>query len=272
MSRPSVGIFGVGAIGGSVGLRARRNGAYVVGADRERAALDDALALGAIDAAASVEEMPDRVDTYVIAAHLQPTLDELQRLLSGGTEGPSLIIDVASVKALVSRAGSGLPNFVATHPMAGTERAGVRAARADLFAARTWAYVPSGDPSLDERVRGFIETMGAFPLAISAEEHDRAVAVSSHLPQLVASCYARIVASSPSTVAQLRGPVARELLRISGMSFDMWRDVLRANAANVEPQLRKLGAELQAAADELARGSVDDLAPLFARCDELAKP
>lgn len=263
MSAGAVGILGVGAIGGSIALRARRNGARVVGADCDAAVLEEARVLGAIDVFATAGELAGIAGVLVIAAHLEPTLREIERLASAPASTPALIVDVASVKLPVVRAAKGLTNFVATHPMAGTQRSGVCAARADLFDGRTWAYVPSGDEKLDRRARRFIESMGAVPFAISAEDHDRAVALSSHLPQLVAACYAKLLRANEDSVERLCGPVARELLRISGMSFAMWRDIFDANAANVEPQLRALIVELEAAADALAGCDVDSLSPLF---------
>lgn len=242
----AVGIFGVGAIGGSIGLRARQNGAHVIGADSDLAALDAAREVGAIDEVATVDELPHAVEVLVLAAYLQPTLEEIQRLKRVSPSVPELIVDVASVKVPVVRAASGLRNFVATHPLAGTEKSGARAARVDLFEGRTWANVPTGDGTLDARASAFIESMGAVPFAISAEEHDRAVALTSHVPQIVAWCYAELLRAERADVEKLCGPVARELLRIAGMTSAMWRDVLSANAANIEPQLRNLIRDLDA--------------------------
>lgn len=247
----SLGIFGVGAIGGSIGLRARRNGLRVLAYDSNPAALEAALRLGAIDAAASAQNLAGTSDALVIAAYLEPTLREIERLAAQPST-PALILDVASVKLPVVRAAAGLRNFVATHPMAGTELSGVAAARADLFEGRVWAYVPGGDDALDARARSFIESMGAVPLPISEEAHDRAVAITSHLPQIVAWCYASLLRDSGTDAENLCGPVANELLRISKMSSTMWRDVLQANASNIEPSLRRLVTELEAAADALA--------------------
>jgi len=258
----TVGIFGVGAIGGSIGLRARRNGAFVVGADTDSASLKTAIELGAIDAAASADELPGISDTLVIAAHLEPTLHEIERLARSPEPKPALIVDVASVKLPVVRAAEGLRNFVATHPMAGTERSGVGAARADLFERRTWLYAPSGDGELDTRACAFIVSMGATPFAIAAEAHDRGVALTSHLPQLFALCYARRVRDAGVTM-ELCGPVARELLRISGASFTMWRDILQANARDIEPSFRAMISEMESAADALNRDDTEGLARLF---------
>ena len=99
--------------------------------------------------------------------------------------------------------------------------------------------------------------MGSIPFAISAEQHDRAIAITSHVPQIVAWCYAKLLRSQGPDAEKLCGPVARELLRISGMGSAMWRDILTANAGNIEPQLRGLIGELDSASDALKRGDVD---------------
>jgi prephenate dehydrogenase len=247
-----VGVFGVGAIGGSIALRGRQNGARVFGYDRDASALEAAKACGAIDEAMDADELRERADVLVIAAHLAPTLAEIARLQSAGGRMPALVTDVASVKVPVARAARGLENFVAGHPMAGTERGGVAAARPDLFEGRTWAYVPSGDAQLDDRACDFISSLGAKPLAVSAEEHDRIVAITSHVPQVVAYCYAQLLTDTEGA-ERLCGPVARELLRIAKMDPAMWRDVLAANSVNVERDLRSLAAGLEKAGSDLKR-------------------
>ena len=247
-----LGIFGVGLIGGSIGLRARCNGAWVVGWDCDPSALEAALALGAIDAITEAQELYRTADVVVIATHLESTLDELGRLAREPQSQPTLVVDVSSVKAAVVRAARSLKNFVATHPMAGSERSGVAAARADLFDGCSWAYVSSGNEALDEHACELIRGSGGAPLAIEAEEHDRVVALKSHLPQVVASQYAALVYRREPDARQLCGPVARELLRIADMNPAMWREILKANAHNVEPLLHRLATELQAAADAIS--------------------
>jgi prephenate dehydrogenase len=247
-----VGVFGVGAIGGSIALRARQNGTRVFGYDSDSSALEAAKGCGAIDEAMDPDELRERADVLVIAAHLAPALAEIARLKSAGGRMPAVVTDVASVKVPVAQAARGLENFVAGHPMAGTERSGVTAARPDLFEGRTWAYVPSGDAQLDERACDFISSLGATPLAVSAEEHDRIVAITSHVPQVVAYCYARLLTDTEGA-EQLYGPVARELLRIAKMDPTMWRDILAANSVNVVRDLRSLAAELEKAGSDLKR-------------------
>ncbi len=252
MTPKVLGIFGVGLIGGSIALRARRNGLEVLGYDSDSAAVEQARAAGAIDTIVTRDELSERADVLVIAAHLGATLGEVQRLRERGDAVCALVLDVASVKTPVVVAARGLKNFVATHPMAGSERSGVSSARSDLFEGRPWAYVPAGDAPLDRRACDFIVSLGGLPVAMTAEEHDRIVAITSHVPQVFAYRYARLLREKEGDAERLCGPVARELLRIANMNPPMWQEILSANATNVESDLRRLAAELNAAADELS--------------------
>ena len=261
-----LGIVGTGSIGGSIGKRVRRDGGLVVGYDADAGMLAQAIEVGAIDVAATLDELYARAKTVVLAMHADATVAELERLTGSGPVRASLIVDVASVKVPIVAAARGLTTFVATHPMAGTERSGVRAARADMFEGRTWAYVPAGREQLDGKARALIASLGAVPLAVDAQEHDRTVALTSHVPQLLASAYAyRVRDRCSETVDALTGVTARELLRLGESGFAMWRDILRANAANVEPELRELATWLLGAADALRDGEIDRLAGRFPR-------
>ena len=266
MKERVVGILGVGSIGGSIGMRARRDGALVYGYDPEPAALAAALELGAIDFAATRDEVYARAGTVVLAAHAAGTIDEIARLRGEGPIRATLVTDVASVKAPVVRAAGDLASFVAGHPMAGTERSGVRAARANMFEGRSWAYVPSGDERLDARARALFLSLGAVPLEVDADEHDRVLAFTSHLPQVLASCYsAQAVGRHGETFDALTGNTARELLRLGESSYTMWRDILRMNAQSVEPELRELARALAAAADAIRDGDAEALRAIFDR-------
>ena len=252
-----VGIVGTGLIGASIGLRARREGARTIGYDELHEASTAALHAGAIEESASLDELYARADIVVIACHLGATLAEIERLLAQPPVRAALILDVASVKAPVCAAARALPNFVATHPMAGSERSGAASGRADLFEGRTWAFVPSGDASLDLRAREFIGSQGAAPFAVGAAEHDRTVALTSHLPQLLGWVYAsRIRERESERLEPLTGATARELLRVGTSGTDMWGDILRTNAANVAPELRAIGKLLLEAAEDLSHGDV----------------
>ncbi len=248
-----LGVAGVGMIGGSIARRARRNGARVLGFDVDAGACERALRLEVIDAAVTFGELAREAGTIVVAAHVGATLDLLKQLVIAEPRA-QLIVDVSSVKAAVVEAGRGLRAFVATHPMAGSERSGVEASRHDLFEGRTWAYVSSGEDALDARAREFIASMGASAVRVDAVEHDRIVARTSHLPQVVAWCFARSLSKRDETVDALCGPVARELLRVGRSEPAMWRDILHANADNVERELRNLARALDREADNLRAG------------------
>jgi prephenate dehydrogenase len=258
MKKSVVGIIGLGLIGGSIGMRARRNGALVVGHDIDPGAQAAAIEVGAIDMAASREELYAQAGTVVLAAYTDGIVHELERLRTENPIRASLVIDIASVKEPIVSAAAGVRNFVATHPMAGTERSGVRAAKRDLFDRRTWAYVPSGDTALDSRARAFIASFGAAALAVDAADHDRVVGFTSHLPQILAWAYAQRAQDHASDAFDpLIGQTASEMLRLGRSGVDFWRSVLAANAANIEPDLRAIAGDLQQAADGLRAGDVE---------------
>lgn len=256
MKENVVGIVGTGLIGGSVGMRVRRNGGFVVGYDADAGALAQALEVGAIDFGATRDELYARAGTVVIAAHVDATIAELQRLNSEGPIRATLVMDVASVKRPIVAAAGKLANFVATHPMAGREKCGVRAARADLFDGKTWAYVAGSDSQLNGRARAFIASLGAAPLIVDAEEHDRVVALSSHAVQVLAWAFASRARSLDSDVLHaLAGTAARELVRLGNSPLPMWREILAANAENAAPELRAMGEALLRAADAVDSGA-----------------
>jgi prephenate dehydrogenase len=223
-------IVGRGLIGGSVELRARSFGwkvRWYDPADPQSRPFDEVIA---------------KAQTIVVAAPLGATLEIVRRLAESDAR---LIVDVASVKAPVVAAGRGVRGFVATHPMAGKERGGVENADATLFEGRPWAYVSSGDAALDTRARDFIAAMGATAFAVDAEAHDRALARTSHLPQLLGFVLADRIAELDAGLREsASGPVARELLRISTSDRVLWDEIFAANAANVADEARTLAGRL----------------------------
>lgn len=248
-----LGIAGTGLIGGSIGLRARECGMHVIGFDADSDAASEAVRCGAIESAVSREDLYRRSEIVVLAMHSQGTIAELERLKREGGCSAPLLIDVASVKAPIARAGKGLPNFVPTHPMAGAESSGPGAAKPQLFSDRPWLYVPSGDAQLDERAVQFITLLGGRAVPVDAEEHDALVAMTSHVPQVFASAFTRHLQSrySEDAIAPFCGPVARELLRLGGSSNAMWRDIFLSNGNNIAYELEALAHDLLATAQDL---------------------
>ena len=257
-----VGIVGVGLIGASIGLRARQTGARVVGFDAAESHRDHALACGALEEALESERaVADACDTLVIATPIDETL-RLLRSFAAAPPRASLLLDVASVKACVMEAAVGLASFAGTHPIAGSEQSGPRAARPELFAGRTWAYIPG---PLDGRVIAFIESMGARPVAVQADEHDRIVAATSHLPQLLSVALAAYLGTllEDERACALSGTGLRSMTRLGASSWNVWQGILRYNGANVSKEVRKLAEILGSITEEVAQCDCESLAKRF---------
>ncbi len=210
-------------------------------------------------------------DTLVLAGPLEAVLAQLAAL-GAGLPHPPLVLDVASVKVPVVAAGEAVAGFVATHPLAGSERSGPLAARADLFAGRTWTYEPTARPGPRAAARTFLAALGARPLAVAAARHDAIVALTSHLPQLLSSALgARLAAALPDdAVAELCGPGIGSMLRLAGSPWPTWRPILAANAPGVAQEVRAMANVLLELAAALDSGAVDRLEPLFATAADAA--
>jgi prephenate dehydrogenase len=164
----------------------------------------------------------------------------------------ALVIDVASVKAgiLAELAGRGADTsrYLGTHPMAGRERGGAISARADLFLGRPWVITPT-EATTDEQYRTVEDLaleLGATPVRMTAEEHDRGVALVSHVPQLVSSLLAARLREAPDSAVRLAGQGLRDTTRIAGSNPELWVQILGANAAPVARVLHDYRDELDA--------------------------
>jgi prephenate dehydrogenase len=264
-----IGISGAGLIGGSIALRAASIGwtvgVFDVDRDHARYACER---LGAAFSAPSLAELAARSDVVVLAAPLDATLAQLAELAAVPPPFVELILDVASVKVPVARAGVGLPAFVASHPIAGSERSGPAAARADLFEGRVWSYDADAPAGTRARAVSFIEAMGARPIAIESPEHDRVVALTSHLPQLLAVALGAQLEprlDGTGSVAEFCGTGMQSMLRLAGSSWSVWEAVLRANARPVAQEVRTLGNILSDIAEALEDDAPDTLAERFSR-------
>jgi prephenate dehydrogenase len=168
------------------------------------------------------------------------------------------VTDAGSAKAIIMEAARALPNrvtFIGGHPMAGSEKTGIAAARADLFAASSYFLTPGPETPQErlEMLRQLVSGLGAKPILVDAERHDRLVAITSHLPHLLAwaLCAAAGDMEDPVELAPFLGGAWRDMTRIAGSSPDLWVDILRANTANVTEALRCLTAELGLAGEAL---------------------
>lgn len=268
MTAPRVAVLGVGLIGGSIGLAARRRaGARVTGYDPDARALSSALELGAIDEAAhEISGAVAGADVVFVAAPVGVATD-VARVALDAAGAESVLSDVGSTKRQIAEAISD-PRFVGGHPLAGAETAGVEHAREDLFQGATWYLTPSigasstaaaaapatNAPSAGiERLRALIELFGATPVTIDPEDHDRLMANVSHLPHVFANVLVaratKAVESDDLTVEDGRlgvGPSFRDATRVAGANTAVWTDIYMANrdllAEAVEQAIEQLGS------------------------------
>jgi prephenate dehydrogenase len=244
--RPTVAVVGLGLVGGSLARALRAQGYPVLGVDRP-AVVSRARRARAISAAASLAEAVSGADVVVLAAPPAANLRLLRRVTAVARPG-RVITDVGSVKGpIVDEARRlGLKAFTGGHPMAGAERAGFAASRADLFQGCRWILTPAPGARVPATLRRLVRDVGATAVVMNAEEHDRVVAFLSHVPQLVA--WALLAAAQGDPVARrhraLAGPGYRDMTRLARSPRALWRQILGQNRAAVARALRLLKAEL----------------------------
>lgn len=260
-----LGIAGVGLIGGSIALRAHAAGATVIGYDSDPEALRAAIGAGALDATApDLATLAERCRIVAIALPVDVTIEVLAT--TPQLERPELVFDVASVKLPVVAAARELTQFVASHPLAGRETGGFAAADAALFEGRTWAIAPARDAAAQARLEALVTALGARPLVIGAGEHDRLVAISSHLPQLLSVALGAQLAAAGDAdkrVYDLCGPGMASMLRLAHSDAALWAPIAKANATAVAEALEAVAAALQATAAGLQAGNLDTLLVAF---------
>jgi len=260
-------VLGIGLIGGSIGLAARtRAGAQVSGWDPDPDACARALELGALD-----ESAPDLAgavsgaDVVFVAAPVGGLVVTVRGALDlAGAD--AIVTDVGSTKRSIAEAISD-PRFVPGHPLAGSEAAGVEHARADLFEDSTWYLVPVANTpdSLHERLRRLIASLGAEPVEIDADTHDRLMASVSHLPHvlanlLVAQAAALLTGDGPAGAGRLAtGPSFRDATRVAGSNSAIWTDIYMSNRDALMAAIDELTARLAQVRATLADGDAQAL-------------
>lgn len=232
-------IFGVGLIGGSVALALKRAGqtGTIVGVGRHPDAMQEALQLGVIDQAASAAEAVKGADLILLATPVGQFPAILQAI-SPHLKPDAVITDAGSTKGDVVAAARGhmgalLPRFVPAHPIAGAEKSGVQAAKAELFDGKNVVLTPLAETDSDAtaKAEAFWRACGARVSSMSTEVHDRIFAAVSHLPHVLAFALVEDIARRPNA-DQLFGFAAggfRDFSRIAGSSPEMWCDICLAN-------------------------------------------
>jgi len=256
-SRPAntVLVIGTGLIGTSIGLGLRRRGIEVWLDDHDPGTAATAQRLGA-GVVGRPSTDPDVVFVAVPPSRTASVVSTALRMYVTST-----LSDVASTKSHLQPDRDGLPSdlsrFVPGHPLAGREVSGPGAARDDLFADRVWALTPSDrtDPARVAQVAALVELLGGLPLMTTPQAHDRAVAMTSHTPQVVASLVAAGLAALTDADARLSGQGLRDMTRLAASDPDLWTEILTSNAEPVAEALDGLIDRLATVRDGLRSGS-----------------
>lgn len=259
--RQPVGIVGLGLIGGSLGLDLLARGARVKALVHRQATAERARERGLASEIATEPDVLADCGLVILALPLDQLLDPPAALLQA-LPADAVITDVGSVKgpvlaAMGQRLGAAAGRFVPSHPMAGTARAGVEAGEPDLFRDRPWVATPAAetDPAALQEVRQLAEALGARWLCCQAAEHDRAVALISHLPVLVSAALLQ-GADRGAAAAGAELPLLARALASSGFA-----DTTRVGGGNPElgTWMARWNREALLASLAAYRGALDDL-------------
>src|SRR5881398_3180762 len=265
MDLKRLGIIGTGLIGASVGLAAKRAGVeHVAGCDFNETAAETAKERGAIDEHCIQPEelLADGVDLVVVAVPVLALSTTLSHVLEDDWD--CAVTDVGSTKATLAAAIQD-PRFVGGHPVTGSEAQGPEHATADLFDGSTWFLTPTThtDPKRYRLVHGFVSALGATPVAIDSEAHDRLVALTSHLPHALANVLVnqagsgRIEGHDPLAAA---GGSLRDMTRVAGANPRIWVDIFLDNAEALAAALADHRRRIEQVEQALAAGDAGFLA------------
>jgi len=268
-------IIGVGLLGGSIGLavQQRRLAVETAGFVRRAASLKDCERAGAVDyATTDLLAAVSGADLVILCTPLAQMRDLAQQFLPALKRG-AIVTDVGSVKAdvvrelesLIKKSGA---HFIGSHPMAGGEKMGVLAARADLFVNALNILTPTkkSPAAAVRKLEQFWKSLGARTLRLDAVQHDLLVARSSHLPHVVAATLANLVLhpGQPKRQSALCANGFRDTTRIASGSPEMWRDIALANRKHLARSVDAFAAELKKFQSALQAGDAVAVEQFFA--------
>ena len=258
-----IAVLGVGLIGGSIGLAARRGDAEVTGYDVDAGVIAEAVEHEAVDGtAASVAEAVAGA-AAVFACAPVGALPALVSEALAAAPADCVVTDVGSTKRAIAAAFDD-ERFIGGHPVAGLEVAGVRHARADLFDGAAWYLTPGPKASgvLYERLHGLLVSFGARPSAIDPESHDRLLATVSHLPHVLANVLVSQAARTRSREDEPLpsvGPSFRDATRVAGANSGIWTDIYVQNAEAIADEVEAAAAALSEIAATLRARDADGI-------------
>lgn len=241
-----VRIVGAGLLGTSIGLALRNQGVDVVLEDASPANLKLAVDYGA----GRLQTADDRPALVVVCVPPDVTARVVAAELVANPS--AFVTDVASVKSAVladlENSLQDTTRYIGSHPMAGRERGGALSGRADLFLNRPWVISAHdhNEPGASQAVENLALDLGAAPMRVTASDHDRAVALVSHVPQLVSSLLAARLVDAEAADVSLAGQGLRDTTRIAASDPKLWLQILEANASEVSEVLAALATDLEA--------------------------
>jgi prephenate dehydrogenase len=258
MSEPrAITVFGFGLIGASVALAARACWPNVRVTAIDRAAvLQTPQARANADRLVDSDDVAQRCNVFADAdiSVLAAPLGIMEAILPEALKHCRLVTDCGSTKRSMLAVAAQHPErarFVPGHPMAGKPKGGVELADAKLFAGRAWILCPEGAAvEAVETVERFVEGLGAQATRMSAAQHDRAMALTSHVPQLLASALLTL-AERGAVAPQARGPGFESATRVAGGPANIWHDIFERNADQISVSLDELIVQLQQIAQTL---------------------
>ncbi len=247
-------VVGLGLIGASLALALAERGWSVSGWDLDRAVRDAARSASLIDG----ESVDSRTTLVVVAVPAGAVVEVVRASLAQLGEREAVVTDVAGVKESIVGAVDD-PRFLGGHPMAGSEQRGLAGARANLFQGCTWVLTPTATtrPETYGRLHGILRDLGANVVAVPAADHDRLVAVASHVPHLLAGALmneADLAARQDAVLLQLAAGGFRDMTRVAAGDPRIWPDILMENRDAIVPALRSLGDRLSRVSDALEAG------------------
>lgn len=261
-----VGIIGLGLIGGSIALSLKKKkSAIVYGYDTDFETSVEVLKAGAVDELKdSIKELVSSVDLLITAVPLS-SIETVFKEITEGWRKDLTITDVCSLKIPVVRAAErifpSIENFIGGHPMAGSEKGGFTSASHELFVGRPYILTPTEktqEKALTD-AHWLIKKLNARPAVLSPEEHDLAVAYSSHLPHILSWSFVGLMnrAAILETAAKFGGPSFRDITRISMAPPALWSEILIRNRDNVLSMINNLIEELKKFG-EIIKGADED--------------
>ena len=264
----TVTVAGVGLIGGSFALALRRLGycGRILGVSSPET-LEVATRLGVIDDGCGLETALPQSDLVYMAQPVERIigqLDQVRKLVPKH----ALVTDAGSTKSAIMERARTLfedgPHFVGGHPMAGKEGRGVRVAEAELFQGALYALVPTGESLPEspvvEEFCGWLDAMGCRRRVMPASQHDRVVAWTSHLPQLVSTALAAAIGTQLQDGRELEiaGDGLRDMTRLAASPHAVWSGILKTNPGPIDEALAAVVQELEGLRDALNDGSAEE--------------